>query len=123
TLPSRSYLRIPAAAIFQNSLALLVTNASFTGFCGLEPVPFSRVRQAPSRTVKQAARNQSGTKVRGLGSMVTSVHYISGVGDEPARRRCLLQRCRTLPECANREERGTWIDTTHCRSCAARAVL
>src|SRR4029078_10232890 len=34
-LASCSYLRMPAAAIFQNSLALLVTHASLTGLLGV----------------------------------------------------------------------------------------
>ena len=57
TLPSASYLRTPAAAIFQNSLALLVTNASLTA--GVELVPPLKSRPFAAATARKTKSHES----------------------------------------------------------------
>src|SRR6185295_15301490 len=68
TRPSASYLRTPAAAIFQNSLALFVTNASLT--TGDAPVP------PPDEHAVAAAATNMETKSRDSARCLNHVLFI-----------------------------------------------
>src|SRR5690349_10315658 len=60
TRPSASYLRTPAAAIFQNSLALFVTNASFTtGRASVPPPDEHELPAAAARSTKTKSHDRA----------------------------------------------------------------